>query len=73
MKIEYTFRTRDLVLVPSLLTSVTVVVVSPYPSSNFQPALAFRLDIKVEVYSFDRGILNIKWLETNTIYEIGAT
>ena len=31
-------------------------------SRNFQPPLAFRLDIKELVYSFDRGTLNIKWL-----------
>jgi hypothetical protein len=49
-----------------------VVVASLDLLENFQPALEFRLDIKEVVYSFERGILNIKWLETNAIYEIGG-
>lgn len=67
---EYIFRTRDLGPVPSLLT--LVVVTSPDLLENFQPALEFRLESKEVVYSFERGTLNIKWLETNTIYEIGG-
>ena len=73
MKIEYTFPTRALSSVPSPLKMGVVTSPSLLPLVNFQPALALRLDIKEVVYSFVRGILNIKWLKTNAIYKIGAT
>ena len=51
---------------PTLRTCDFVSVESPLdlldPGGNFQPPLAFRLDINELVYSFDRGTPNIKWL-----------
>ena len=50
-------RTRDLVTV---VTPPWVEVTWPDCGWNFQPPLAFKLDIKELVYSFDRGMLKIK-------------
>jgi hypothetical protein len=50
------FHTRDLTVIASILDELT----SPDGCENFRPPLAFKLDIKEFVYSFESGTLNIK-------------
>ena len=57
MKFEGVFHTRDLGPAPLLWASLAA---PPDWLENFQPPLAFKLDIIEMVYSFDRGILKIK-------------